>query len=120
MANKAQEVMFAFKNITRWEESDIRQLEYLAKRAIDADIYGGGILTAIAGAIRESKPLANLPLRNCDIGTPDEQLYRFDDFCERHKNKNGICVCPFMYATHYDKECFAHWAQMPYEKGGEE
>jgi len=45
----------ALKNLTRFEESDIRQLETLAQRAIDNDIYGGGILQAITTAIREGK-----------------------------------------------------------------
>lgn len=57
----------ALKNLTRFAESDIRQLEYLAKRAIDNDIYGGGILQALCGAIRDGKAALSAPPRNCDL-----------------------------------------------------
>lgn len=67
----------ALKNLTRFEESDIRQLEYLAKRAIDNDIYGGGILQALCGAIRDGKAALSAPPRNCDIGDVDEQERRY-------------------------------------------
>ena len=54
------------------------------------------------------------PLRNCDVGTAEEQLERHDKFCESSIVECGgvitnDCIC-----------CFARWAQMPYEKEGEE
>ena len=57
----------ALTNLTRYGESDIRQLEQLAKRAIENDIYGGGILQALCGAIREGKSALSAPARNCDM-----------------------------------------------------
>ena len=52
------------------------------------------------------------PLRNCDVGTAEEQIKRHRAYC---KDPNMMCgrssslVC---------RKCFAEWAQMPYEKEG--
>lgn len=59
-------ILEALKNLTKFEESDISQLETLANRAIDNDIYGGGILQAIIEAIRDGKKALLTPPRNCD------------------------------------------------------
>lgn len=56
----------ALENFTRYEESDIRQLEHVAKKMIDRCEYGGGIIQAIAGSIREAKSALVEPMRNCD------------------------------------------------------
>ena len=52
-------------------------------------------------------------LRNCDVGTAEEQAERFQWFCDTRpcdrctlKNKGS--------AIH---DCAIHWAQMPYEEG---
>ena len=52
-------------------------------------------------------------LRNCDVGTAEEQAERFQWFCDTRpcdrctlKNKGS--------AIH---DCTIHWAQMPYEEG---
>lgn len=64
------------------------------------------------------------PLRNCDIGSADEQLKRFEDFCLKHigcaKETGGRhCVgCPLEKASvNITQKCELYWAQMPYEKG---
>ena len=54
-------------------------------------------------------------LRNCDVGTSNEQYKRFDKICSaRHLlndcplfNKKEPCCSP---------SCFARWSQMPYEE----
>ena len=68
------------------------------------------------------------PPRNCDVGTPDEQMERFNRFCVSHyngPNGHGVipsgCDCPCQGKD----GCNAFvWEQMPYEadaqKGGEE
>ena len=75
------------------------------------------------GADCEKKRLANealsIPLRNCDVGTADEQAQRYDKFCE------GMdCVkCPVHALWHHYFEicknrkvsCGLIWAQMPYD-----
>ena len=100
----------ALTNLTRYGESDIRQLEQLAKRAIDNDIYGGGILQSLCEAIREGKEALSAPARQCDVGTPEQQKARHDAYCFLDVCCNYSC-----------RECFAKWAQMPYaEEGGAE
>ena len=71
-------------------------------------------------------------LRNCDVGTVDEQYKRFKNFCRSHQfisadSEDGfppiyICSnesCPLhtYYAVHGEDHCELAWAQMPYEKG---
>ena len=60
------------------------------------------------------------PLRNCDVGTADEQAQRYDKFCEVMD-----CVkCPVHALWHHYFEicknrkvsCGLIWAQMPYTK----
>jgi hypothetical protein len=53
------------------------------------------------------------PLRNCDVGTAEEQESRFIDFCHGH----GCKSCQLFKIP---GECEFHWAHMPYEKEGEE
>lgn len=57
-------------------------------------------------------------LRNCDIGTPEEQSARFDAHCRKHM---GCLTCPLREKDGgVPKHCEFAWAQMPYEEGGEE
>lgn len=49
-------------------------------------------------------------LRNCDVGTPEEQSKRFDNYCS---GNCGTCPCNAM------PRCNMIWAQMPYEQEGE-
>lgn len=50
------------------------------------------------------------PVRNCDVGTADEQSERCDKFCYMHNCKSD---CPLSKAD----SCELAWAQMPYKKG---
>lgn len=54
-----------------------------------------------------------LPPRNCDVGTPEEQSKRYDEFCDIHDCRKD---CPLFKAD----SCEFAWAQMPYaeEEGG--
>lgn len=66
-------------------------------------------------------------LRNCDVGTSEEQAERFMKFCEAHKpdehqfTEHGELLCPCtgceLIACNYG-QCALAWAQMPYEEGG--
>ena len=65
-----------------------------------------------AKAIEEiAKAALAEPIRNCDIGTADEQVKRHRDWCN-----SNVCTC----ASSSCKICFAKWSQMPYEEGGAE
>ena len=52
-------------------------------------------------------------LRNCDIGTAEEQIARFNKFC--FPIKCSECQLHTDEDLHY---CIFRWAQMPYEEGG--
>ena len=107
----------ALTNLTRYGESDIRQLEQLAKRAIDNDIYGGGILQDLCGAIREGKSALSAPARQCDVGTAEEQLSRWKVYCKEGKAR---CLVEGKWRFVNCTACFADWAQMTYIKEGSE
>lgn len=61
----------------------------------------------------------DLPRRNCDVGTAEEQVKRFEKYC-------GECTgsrCDHRLFEDDDKEyCALEWGQMPYaaQEGGEE
>lgn len=57
------------------------------------------------------------PPRNCDVGTAEEQMKRWREFCATHP---GCDECPCHKKTRIITLCFAHWAQMPYKEGGTE
>jgi hypothetical protein len=50
-----------------------------------------------------------MPLRNCEVGTVEEQLERYDKFCGIHDCRRD---CPLFKADN----CELAWAQMTYEK----
>ena len=55
------------------------------------------------------------PTRNCDVGTPEEQLFRFRDYCLHSRKKDcGWCHNPPVNLM----RCVLTWAQMPYTEGG--
>ena len=52
------------------------------------------------------------PVRNCDVGTADEQTKRMRNNCNKYKPSCIGCK----YVTDLQKEnCWLAWAQMPYE-----
>lgn len=54
-------------------------------------------------------------LRNCDVGTADEQAERFDEFCYNHRSREKGCGdCPLLDGVSC---CELAWAQMPYGEG---
>ena len=56
--------------------------------------------------------LAKFPRRNCDVGTPKEQLGRFNKFCYAYLSpENGCGGCPL----NGEPCCELAWAQLPYE-----
>ncbi len=82
-AGNAAATREALENLTRFAEVDIRGLENLAKYAIDHSMYGGGVLRAVAGAIREGKNALSKPARNCDRFGGD--MYRLIEACMRER-----------------------------------
>ena len=57
------------------------------------------------------------PRLNCEVGTAEEQLKRFKDFC-RIISKDETCHgCPLLPQCSTLEHCTLAWAQMPYEEG---
>jgi len=54
-------------------------------------------------------------LRNCDVGTEQEQFERWQAFCNKYDDDCTGCPCDGITGTF--TRCFAEWAQMPYEEG---
>jgi len=77
----------------------------------DPGCADGHILADIA------KTALAAPPRNCDVGTAEEQLKRFKDFC-RIISKDETCDgCPLFPQCSTLEHCTLAWAQMPYEEG---
>ena len=65
--------------------------------------------------------LEKFPLRNCDVGTAEEQFKRYLAFC--HSESRGCEYCPANRTRlRGTSNCDLAWAQMPYEaqQGGAE
>lgn len=61
------------------------------------------------------------PLRNCEVGSAEEQYERLESFCTRHfryANDNPCAGCPLFKDD--SLPCVYRFLQMPYEKGGAE
>ena len=66
-------------------------------------------------ALRMAKAALAAPARNCDVGTADDWLARFSVVCERC---SGSDCDHRLFKDEEVCDCFARWAQMPYEEGG--
>jgi hypothetical protein len=57
------------------------------------------------------------PVRNCDIGTPEEQSVRMSKFCsEQYEKSDGIMLCSSCRFHGIEGlDCQFAWSQMPYE-----
>ena len=67
--------------------------------------------------IAENNAALSKPIRNCDVGTTEEQSARFDKFCHANINTERCCGdCPAFRTTRDD--CELVLAQLPYEEGG--
>ena len=69
-----------------------------------------------SGWMKKAKAALIAPPRNCDVGTADEQLNRFDKFCNQKTKCRDCAICGNRFHT---RECFAIWAQTQFEKEGE-
>lgn len=65
-------------------------------------------------AYRKCREALALPLRQCDVGTVEEQSERMEkEICSKHY---GCVRCPIHSAKYSD--CSLKWAQMPYVQEG--
>lgn len=78
----------------------------------EADIVLSALGYDASSPIRlQIKDALDETVRNCDIGSADEQLKRHDKFCA-----SSVAECSGV-STNDCIRCFACWSQMPYEKG---
>ena len=64
--------------------------------------------------IRNAKSVLAEPIRNCEVGTAEEQFERWKEFCDKYDKNCTGCPCDGHICTL--AYCFSKWSQMPYEK----
>ena len=70
--------------------------------------------------LADVKSALALPRRNCDVGTAEEQEERRKAFCDKYRvEKGGYRHC-YKCPLRSKNNCTLSWAQMLYEKEGEE
>ena len=101
------------------EANNIKAMREALKQIHELLSIGGNPDTAMCiryeAAYQIAEEALAEPLRNCDIGTAEEQYERYEKFCYAHRSREKGCGdCPLC-----DIPCceFA-WLQMPYEEGG--
>lgn len=70
---------------------------------------------ALALACDKLDSTLTLPLRNCDVGTAEEQIARYGEFCQRECLSCDKRISCHMRGESYRMNCMMKWAQMPYE-----
>ena len=80
---------------------------------VEEDSYADEIIASVKSDIVDA---LSAPLRNCDVGTAEEQYARVRAFCKRHKVGLRCVDCPVNGV--FPKNCALIWAQMQYEEGG--
>ena len=92
---------------------DIVMLTMKVGHSIRGDIACGIIAS-------KAKHALSAPLRNCDVGSAEEQEKRFKHFCAQNYSACDVdmecCRCPI---EREKADCEFAWAQMPYAEGGE-
>mgnify|MGYP003289286622 CR=1 FL=1 len=82
------------------------QLSLLFMKEIDIIVFGFRVKNIIKSALAK-------PLRNCEVGSYDEQFSRWEKHCE---SNGGQCFkCKFYTSCDLSAKCFAKWSQMAYE-----
>jgi hypothetical protein len=110
MSSKAREALDKIGNISA----------FVAENCGNTDTakYMNDIISIVQEAIAE-------PLRNCDVGTAEEQYTRFKKWCEGQFYKRPMnaltgepcksCPCYSVTANGVDGCNYLRWAQTPYE-----
>ena len=93
---------------------DTRMLKRLLCELVEADILDGGQIRNTIHAVEKARQAIAAPPRNCDVGTAEEQIARFNKFCFPIK-----CSECQLHTDEDLHDCIFRWAQMPYEEGGE-
>jgi hypothetical protein len=70
----------------------------------------GSCYEEMANALDKAKAALAEPLKNCEVGTAEEQVKRFNKFCLFHKCDE----CQLNNDANF-LECGVRWGQLPYE-----
>ena len=123
--NKTIEEDSKVGNVAKMREALVETQSVIAKcmdilNRIPDGVPYDGLIDDVADEIcdlRDShvNPALSAQPRNCDVGTDEEQLRRYEELCYSHTcgSRCSLTGCP-MYE--YDCSPFA-WGQMPYEEG---
>lgn len=89
----------------------------------------GSCYEEMANALDKAKAALSEPLKNCEVGTAEEQYARFKKWCEGEFYKRPMnpltgepcksCPCYSVSANGVDGCNYLRWAQIQYEKEGE-
>lgn len=89
--------------------------ELIANIEMRSSTFGLNVMVDTKTFLNAKAALAE-PLRNCDIGTAEEQVKRFRSYCDSKVCKRRECAsCGYEELFHH--KCALKWAQMPYEEG---
>ena len=101
----------------------LEKLDEAANMALEG--YQKDYPVDVAAIIADDRKAMIKPRRNCDVGTPDEQAERFENFCLKYigcaeETGGRHCVgCPMEKASkNITQKCELYWAQLPSEEGG--
>ena len=85
-------------------------------RVIWAKSAAAAIARAASDLHKPDEKKNSAPVRNCDVGTVEEQERRFLEYCRKYREKQaGMCLaCPLLGLIR-SGICGLAWAQMPYE-----
>jgi hypothetical protein len=88
----------------------------------------GSCYEEMANALDKAKAALAEPLKNCEVGTAEEQYARFKKWCEGEFYKRPMnpltgepcksCPCYSVSANGVDGCNYLRWAHMPYESEG--
>lgn len=109
MENKMMAMRVALRDVSRVAEEMTRGTmtgEFVDRKTADA--WAKRLCEII------SRDLA-IPLRNCDVGTAEEQAHRFQDFCDDSQIDEDYSSMCKRCSLRKMKHCELAWAQMPYE-----
>jgi hypothetical protein len=86
----------------------------------------GSCYEEMANALDKAKAALAEPLKNCEVGTAEEQYARFKKWCEGEFYKRPMnpltgepcksCPCYSVSANGVDGCNYLRWANMPYKK----
>lgn len=107
MENKMMAMRIALRDISRVAEEMTRNT--MSGESVDRLTVDGWALR-ICDIIGSANAVT---LRNCDVGTAEEQSKRKMKFCYQ---QGGCSNCSFSKSATLT-QCALRWAQMPYEEG---